>query len=698
MPTNDNQKSTFLKAFATPDIQLAIGLIAIIFMMIIPLHPIILDALLAVSITLGFLILLVSIYVTEPLHFSTFPTLLLIATLFRLGLNVATTRSILLDGGTGNVSNIVKSFGNFVVGGNYFVGFVIFAILVIINFVVITKGAGRVAEVGARFTLDAMPGKQMSIDADMNAGIIDREEAKHRRQKIEQEADFYGAMDGASKFVRGDAIAGIIITSINIIVGLLVGVLQHNMNFSQSAEIFTLLTVGDGLVSQIPALIISVAAGIVVTRANGDGALSNELSGQILLHPKAIYICSVLLALIALIPGLPFIPFLLLSIGCWFLGNFAKKETLRIQQEKIDANNKETNATTIDPDSIESLLQIDTLALEVGVGLIPLVDAQQDGEVLERIVSTRKQFAQDMGIIVPMIMVRDNIQLKPGEYQILLKGNPIANGTLMADYLLAMAPDDITDPIDGVSTKEPAYGLDAVWIKKSQKDEASFRGYTVVNCATVIVTHLTKVVQENAAALIGRQEVQNLVDGIKDQYPKVIEEAIGNTSTNINLGTVVKILQNLLNEGVSIKDLLTILETIADHCKNITNPDALTRYVRIALGRGIVGKYLSHEKSLVTTSLDRGVEDLLISGLHQHEDGSTSLNIDPEIAQRLLNNIADTMKRFDTRGTIPILMCGSRIRWDLKKIVNRFIPGLTVLAFDEIPSDLKTENIGIVTI
>ncbi len=686
--------SPLATAIKSPDVQFAIALIAMIFMMIIPLPPFFLDVLLSVSISLGILVLLVSIYVKEPLNFSTFPTLLLLTTLFRLSLNVATTRSILLNGASGEVSNVIRSFGSFVVGGNYFVGFVIFTILVIINFVVITKGAGRVAEVGARFTLDAMPGKQMSIDAEMNAGIIDREEAKSKRQKIEKEADFYGAMDGASKFVRGDAIAGIIITAINIVFGLIVGVLQYDMSFADAAQKFTLLTVGDGLVSQIPALIISVAAGIVVTRATSVNGLSEEMADQIFFNPKAIFICSAMLAILAIIPGFPTLPFSFLAVGFFLIGRYARN--VKAKAELNEISEEEAHKELGSQESIETLLHVDTLALEVGVGLIPLVDSQQDGEILERIVSTRKQFAQDLGIIVPMVMVRDNVQLKPGEYQILLKGNPIATGHLMVDYLLAMAPEDIIDPVTGIATKEPAYNLDAVWIKSSQKDEATFRGYTVVNCSTVVVTHLTKVIQEHAPDLISRQDVQHLIDSLKEQNPKVVEEVIA--ADRLTLGDVVKILQNLLSEGVSIRDLLTIFETLADHAKTIRHPDALARYVRIALGRSIVRRYLSPDNQLFVVSLDRAVEDLLVSGLQQHEDGQTSLNIDPQLAQQLLNNIAESMRAFDSTGTVPVLMCGSRLRSDLKRIVNRFIPGLVVLAFDEIPQDVQTKNISIVTL
>jgi flagellar biosynthesis protein FlhA len=682
-----------MSIFKSPDIQLALGILGIVFTMILPLPPIMLDVLLSVSIMLSVLILLVSIYVTEPLDFSTFPTVLLISTLFRLGLNVATTRSILLNAQGGEVSSVVSAFGNFVVGGNYFVGFVLFVILSVINFIVITKGAGRVAEVGARFTLDAMPGKQMAIDAELNAGLIDRDEARRRRQKIEREADFYGSMDGASKFVRGDAIAGIIITGVNIVVGLILGVLKYDMDFTSAAELYTLLTVGDGLVSQIPALIVSTAAGIVVTRSGSGAALSASLGAQLLKHPKALYICSVMLLLLGSMPGMPLIPFSILSVGFVFLGRMATRK-ITLEKDKVDKAKASEESTVTD--SVENMLHVDTLALEVGVGLIPLVDSHQDGEILERIVSSRKQFAQEMGIIVPMVMVRDNIQLKPGDYQIMLKGNKIDNGSLMVDHFLAMDPGDIVEPIEGIKGKEPAYGLDALWIKKGQKEEAIFRGYTVVNCATVVVTHLTKLVEEHAHELLGRQESQNLIDGLKQDYPKVVEEVLG--PDRLSLGEVVRVLQNLLEEKVSIRDLRTIFEVLADYCKGLKHPDVLTRYVRIGLGRGIIKKYLTLDDKLIVTTLDRGVEDLLVSGLQHREDGSTTLQIDPEIAHRLLNNVAKGMELFQNTGTQPIILCGSLIRWEFKRLLKRFIPGAVVLAFDELPQGTKTQTLGTITL
>ncbi len=691
----NQEKPPWLKLVQSPDIQFALGLVAIIITMILPLPSWLLDILLATSIASSLLILMVAVYVKEPLEFSTFPTLLLITTLFRLGLNVATTRAILLGAQTGHVSAVVQSFGDFVIGGNYFVGFVLFSILVVINFMVITKGAGRVAEVGARFTLDAMPGKQMAIDAELNAGLIDRKEARERRQKIEHQADFYGAMDGASKFVRGDAIAGIIITAINIVVGLILGVMTHGMSFSQAAQLYTLLTVGDGLVSQIPALIISTAAGIVVTRAGAiEEGLGQTMNNQLLNNPRALYMVAGLLGILAIVPGMPIVPFGILSVLTFFIGRYAVQ---LIDLKKQTAVAKESElAKDMKKDSIESLLHIEALALEVGVGLIPLVDGQQDGEVLERIVSARKQFAQEMGIVVPMVMVKDNIQLKPGDYQILLKNNAIGRGSLMADYYLAMDPGDIVETIDGIPGKEPAYGLDAVWIKPSQREEASFRGYTVVNCSTVIVTHLTKLIEEYSAELLGRQEVQNLIEGLREEAPKVVEEVLG--SDRLGLGEVVKVLQNLLAERVSIRDLRSIFETLADHCRTIKNPDLLTRYVRKSLGRGIMRKYLAPDDRLIVITLDRAVEDLIVAGLQNREDGTTSLQLEPEIAQRILNRIAETLEAFQSTGTQPIILCGSLIRWDIRQLVNRFIPGVVVMAFDEIPSGTLTRSIGIVTL
>ncbi|MEI6833134.1 MAG: flagellar biosynthesis protein FlhA [bacterium] len=678
------------------DVQFGFAVVAGVFLMLVPLPPVLMDMLLAISITLGVLILLISTYIKEPLEFSTFPTILLLSTGFRLALNVASTRAILLDGATGEVSHVIEAFGEFVVGGNYFVGVVIFLILNVVNFFVITKGSGRVAEVSARFTLDAMPGKQMAIDAELNAGVIDREEAKRRRRKVEREADFHGAMDGASKFVRGDAIAGIIITLINIVVGLAVGVMQHNMSFEDAAAKFTLLSVGDGLVAIIPSLLISIAAGIVVTRSSTETGLSDEIQGQIVTHTKPLYICAALMLVFSLLPGFPFLPFIALTVLFYFMARYSAISVAEQNAERIAEEANKNRLAEGTSDSIENMLHVDTLSLEVGVGLVPLVDQSQDGEVLERIVSARKQFAQDLGIIVPMVMVRDNIQLKPGEYQILLKGNVIGRGSMIVDHWLAMDPGDISDPIKGIKGKEPAYGLDALWIKSAQKDEATFRGYTVVNCATVIVTHLTKLIGENAHKLLGRQETQKLIDNLKTDHPKVVEEVVG--PDRLSLGDVVKVLQNLLAESVSIRDIHSIFETLADHCKKVSHPDILTRYVRKALGRGIIKKYLANENTLHIATLDRAVEDVLVGALQTAEDGSTYFNIDTRYVERLLNQIAETMRKFDPLGTMPVLVCGSRIRWDLRKLINRFVPGIVVVAFDEIPAEVQTNKVGIISL
>jgi flagellar biosynthesis protein FlhA len=678
------------------DVQFGFAVVAGVFLMLVPLPPVLMDMLLAISITLGVLILLISTYIKEPLEFSTFPTILLLSTGFRLALNVASTRAILLDGATGEVSHVIEAFGEFVVGGNYFVGVVIFLILNVVNFFVITKGSGRVAEVSARFTLDAMPGKQMAIDAELNAGVIDREEAKRRRRKVEREADFHGAMDGASKFVRGDAIAGIIITLINILVGLAVGVMQHNMSFQDAAAKFTLLSVGDGLVAIIPSLLISIAAGIVVTRSSTETGLSDEIQSQIVTHTKPLYICAGLMLVFSLLPGFPFLPFIALTVLFYLMARYSAISVAEQNAERVAEEANKNRLAEGTSDSIENMLHVDTLSLEVGVGLVPLVDQSQDGEVLERIVSARKQFAQDLGIIVPMVMVRDNIQLKPGEYQILLKGNVIGRGSLIVDHWLAMDPGDISDPIKGIKGKEPAYGLDALWIKSAQKDEATFRGYTVVNCATVIVTHLTKLIGENAHKLLGRQETQKLIDNLKIDHPKVVEEVVG--PDRLSLGDVVKVLQNLLAESVSIRDIHSIFETLADHCKKVSHPDILTRYVRKALGRGIIKKYLANENTLHIATLDRAVEDVLVGALQTAEDGSTYFNIDTRYVERLLNQIAETMRKFDPLGTMPVLVCGSRIRWDLRKLINRFVPGIVVVAFDEIPAEIQTNKVGIISL
>ncbi len=680
-----------------PDMIIAMAVTGIVLMMIFPLPAFLIDLLLATSISTALIIMLVSIYISKPLEFAVFPTLLLISTLFRLSLNVATTRNILLNGAVGNVPNIVIAFGKIVVGGNFAVGFVIFLILMIINFIVITKGAGRVAEVGARFTLDAMPGKQMAIDAELNAGHINAEEAKKRRKNVENEADFYGAMDGASKFVRGDAIAAIIITLVNIVFGFGIGVIKYGMSPGLAVEKFTLFAVGDGLLSAIPALMVSTSAGIIVTRATSEGNLGDQVLKQVSVHPKAFYITAALIFVLALIPGFPKIPFFVLVAILLFFGklfdtqiqNTKKDETLKKETDEKAKEQKDEN-------SLDNLMKVDILAVEVGHALVSLIDPVQNGEVVDRIQGLRKQFAQEMGIIIPQIQLRDNLQLEPGQYQILLKGNRIAQGYLLVDYFLAMDPGNVENPIRGESTKDPVYGLPALWVYKKDKDEAVFRGYTVVNCSTVIATHITKILKEYSSEMLTRQDVQHVIEKVKETNPKVIEESM--QADRLNLGDVVKVMQNLLVEDVSIRDVLSLFECLADHCKLIKNPDVLSEHCRKQLGRSIVQKITDGKEDLPVVTLDRLIEDILNGGLIVTENGSSYINIEGKYAQEILQKILTGISKFDTEGTPPVLLIGSRLRLSFFRLIHRYIPHLTILSFDEIPPEIKIKNLEMITL
>ena len=622
------------------DITMAVAVVAILVFMIIPLPPMFLDLLISFNITFALIILLASMYTLRPLELSAFPSILLLITLFRLSLNVASTRIILLHGNEGAMAagKVIQAFGNFVVGGNYLVGIIIFIILVVINFMVITKGAGRISEVAARFTLDAMPGKQMSIDADLNAGLINEQQARSRREEISREAEYYGAMDGANKFVRGDAIAGIIITLTNIIGGLAIGVFQNKMSFANAAHTYTLLTIGDGLVTQIPALIISTSAGIIVTRAGAESNLGAEITSQILFQPRAIGITSIVLFGFGIIPGLPLIPF-------WVLASLAGLLTLMIhratrQQMQIEQEAQLMEENSVPVERLDSLPPLDALAIEVGYGLIPLVDAEQDGELLDRIKSIRRQVAYEMGIIVPPVHIQDNMQLKPGEYSILLKGNEIARGELMTNHYLAMNPGAVDEAIDGIPTHEPTYGLPALWIKDNAKENALAKGYTVVDLAAVMTTHLSEIVKRHGPEFIGRQEVQQLLDHLKDTHPKVVEELVPNS---LSLGGVVKVLQNLLREQVSIRDLLLVLETLADWAPATKDLDLLTEYVRQSLARTITKMHLTRDGILQVITLDHSVESAIAAAIQQTEQGS-HFALDPNTAQKVINNLAQVLK------------------------------------------------------
>ena len=673
------------------DFLMVVGVITILMVMIIPLPPFLLDFLLALNITLSIIVILMGMYTVAPLDFSIFPSVLLVATLFRLSLNVASTRLILLHGNEGALAagKVIKSFGSFVVGGNYVVGLVVFMILVIINFVVITKGAVRIAEVAARFTLDAMPGKQMSIDADLNAGLIDESEARQRRDIISKEAEFYGAMDGASKFVRGDAIAGIIITFINIIGGFVIGVLQKKMAIAAAAQNYTLLTVGDGLVTQIPALIISTAAAIVVSRAASESSMGAEFVKQFLAYPRASYIGALVIFLFGLIPGLPHIPFLVLGMivgGSVYL--IDRKRRVLATVEAVKEAERDKSEKGAEP--VEHLLTLDPMELEVGYAIIPLVDREQNGEVLDRIRSIRRQFALEMGMIIPPIHIRDNLNLKPSEYRVLIKGVELDKYELMPNQLMAMDSGDVDKKVDGIPTKEPAFGLPAIWIPENKQEEAKFAGYTVVDNAAIIATHLTEIIRSHADQLLGRQEVQNLLDNLAKTNPKVVEEL---TPSLLSLGGIQKVLQNLLREDVSIRDMLTIVETLADYAPVTKDPDVLTEYVRQKLARAIVDRHIAKDGMLPVITLEQDVEDVLLNSIKHTEHGSY-LSVEPNAATSIANSVSKEIEKVMTTGSQPALLCSPAIRRHFRRMVEQFAPSIMVLSHNELPNNIRFKALG----
>lgn len=679
--------STMDKAGASSAL-VPMAVIGILFVMIVPLPTVLLDILLSVSLTFSIVILLMSMYVLKPLHFSAFPSVLLIVTLLRLSLNVASTRLILLHGneGTEAAGQVIKAFGTFVVGGNYVVGFIVFTVLVLINFVVITKGATRIAEVAARFTLDAMPGKQMSIDADLNAGLISDADARRRRAEVEKEANFYGAMDGASKFVRGDAIAGIIVTLVNVIGGLIVGVMQQDMPVIEAARNYTLLAVGDGLVTQVPALIVSTAAGMLVTRTAASTELGVEIREQLFVQPKAIALAAGMIFIFALIPGMPKISFILVS-SC--VGLFAYRLTVKA------AKGREFEETLPAPpveEVQEGVMPLDLMGLEVGYGLIHLVDASQSGELLQRIKALRKQIALEMGIIVPSIHIRDNMQLRPNEYSVLMKGVEIARGELMPGHCLAITADEFGMKVPGIATKEPAFGLPAVWVPETEKESLQAKGVVVVDTATVITTHLTEIVKSHADELLGRQEVQHLLENLSSAYPKVVEEIVPKT---VPLGTLQKVLQKLLRERISIRDLLAILETLADYYPLTKNVDVLTGYVRQSQARLITKQYQDQEGNITVMMISPDIEDKISSAV-QHTEYESFVSPDPHIVKTLVGNLQEIVTNFTTKGLQPILLCSPNARMSLRKTLEKYLPTLVVLSHNEIMRDVNIKSLGMV--
>ena len=674
------------------DSVMALGVVAVLMVMIIPLPPFLLDFLLAFNITISVIVILMAMYTIKPLDFAIFPSLLLVTTLFRLSLNVASTRLILLNGNEGGLAagKVIKSFGSFVVGGNYVVGLVVFIILVIINFVVITKGSGRIAEVAARFTLDAMPGKQMSIDADLNAGLIDENEARQRRALVAREAEFHGAMDGASKFVRGDAIAGIIITFINIIGGFVIGVLQKKMPVIMAAQNYTLLTVGDGLVTQIPALIISTSAGIVVSRTAAESSMGVDFGKQLFSNPRAVYLGSLVIFLFGLVPGLPHLPFMVLGAiigGCVYVFQRKQREALAQESAKEAETAKAEEGV---PESVEHLLLLDPMELEVGYAIISLVDRQQNGELLDRIRSMRRQFALEMGMVIPAIHIRDNLNLKASEYRILIKGVEVGRFELMVNHLMAMDPGDVAQVIDGIATREPAFDLPALWIPEKKRDEAKFAGYTVVDNTAIIATHLTEVIRSHADELLGRQDVQNLLDNLARTHPKVVEEV---TPALLSLGAIQKVLQNLLREGVSIRDFLTIVEALADYSPVTKDPDLLTEYVRQRLARAIVSNYIPEDGVLNVLTLEQDVEDVLLDSV-QHTEHGSYLSVDPKVATSIMKSVNNETEKAMAKGFQPIILCSPQLRRHFRRMIEQFVPSLMVLSHNELSKNIRFKSLG----
>ncbi|GAA0107114.1 flagellar biosynthesis protein FlhA [Clostridium tertium] len=673
------------------DVLVAFGVLGIVLMIIIPLPPLMLDILLAFNITLSAVIIMITMFTTNVLQLSVFPTLLLVTTLFRLGLNISSTRLILSEGDAGS---IIEAFGEFVIGGNYVVGIIIFLIIVIIQFVVITNGAGRVSEVSARFTLDAMPGKQMSVDADLNAGIIDEVTARKRRQDLQSEADFYGAMDGASKFVKGDAIAGIIITIINIVAGIVIGVM-NGMSFAQAGELYTRLTIGDGLVSQIPALLISTASGILVTRSGSSDNFGKTFSKQLTAFPVALGIVSAVMFFLALIPGMPKLPFLLAAVTGSVATYLLIKEDQKNQEAELAKVEEEyTEMERKEPENVMSLISVEPMEVEIGYGLIPLADESTGGDLLQRIASVRRQCAIEMGVVVQPIRIRDNLQLKTNEYVIKIRGTVIASSELMANMLLCMDPSGDNSQIAGIRTIEPTFNLPAVWINKDQREEAEIKGLTVVDPTTVMVTHLTETIKAHSYELLGRQEVQLIVDNTREKYSTVVEELIPDLMT---IGELQKVLQNLLREKVPIKDMVTIMESLADNSRLTKDLELLTEYVRFALARTICNQVIDEDRSITVVTLSPQIEEIIAANTQKSMQGSFPA-VDPDTTTRILDCVRDTLDRIYFYNNQPVILVSPNIRPVFRRLIEMVFPHVMVISLNEIPNDVEIRTEGVVSL
>lgn len=690
-PGQDGPVGLIKRLMGIGDIGIGVALVVIVTMMIIPMPTIVLDVLITLNISLALAIALSTLYTTEPLQFSVFPSLLLLATLFRLALNIAATRLILLNGDAGSV---VHAFGEFVIGGSVIVGLIVFLIIVIIQFVVITNGAGRVAEVAARFTLDALPGKQLAIDADLNAGAITDEEARARREAISKEADFYGAMDGASKFVKGDAIAGILIVAINLVGGLTIGIVIEGMGFAEAAQHYSLLSIGEGLVAQIPALLISTATGIIVTRAASDANMGSDLFNQLFTRPRVMYFTGGVILALALVPGMPKIPFFLIGgmiVGLGYaIGQSQNRDVEAKAQAEIDAQ----TAAPREPENVSALLPLDPLELEIGYGLIPLVDENEGGDLLGRVAMVRRQMATELGLSLAPIRIRDNIQLASHEYAIKIRGVQVAQSHLQPGQLLAMNPGTVDTPIDGLPTTEPAFGLPAVWISEAQREQAEIAGYTVVDAASLIVTHLSETIRTHVADLLSRQDVRVLLDTIKERTPAPVDELVPDL---MSVGEIQRVLQALLKEGVPIRDMVTILETLGDKAKITKDTAVLAEYCRQALQRTICGRYVDGEGVLRALTLDPDIDREIAESVTRSDDG-TSVAMDPQRLNDILMSIREAVEQVQAVGLPPVLLCSGATRRHLKALSMHVTPQLVILSYQEIPANVQIEPLGIVQV
>ncbi|MBF0492087.1 MAG: flagellar biosynthesis protein FlhA [Deltaproteobacteria bacterium] len=676
------------------DLFLVLAVMGIVLLMVLPIPPFFMDIFLVFSISLSILIFLVALYAYKPLDFSVFPTLILFATLLRLTLNIASTRLILLNGssGEGAAGRVIEAFGYFVAGGNMVVGMVVFIILVVINFVVITKGAGRIAEVAARFTLDAMPGKQLAIDADLNAGSIDDKEAKRRREELEKQTDFYGAMDGASKFVRGDAVATIVITLVNIIGGFVIGMAQQGLNLSDAARIYTILSIGDGLVGQIPALIISTAAGIIVTKVASQTRLSQQIGEQTLSQWRPMGMAGMLLGGLGLIPSLPHLPFLLMASLLGFAAfKIWKQSDIQAKKEALGTEGLSGDQEAL-PQPVDAIPPLDMMELEVGYDLVPIVDQRVGGEFPQRIVGIRRQLASEMGVLLSPVHIRDNLKLRPGEYRIFLKGAVIGQGELMIGHVLALDPGMITRPVEGIPTKDPTFGLNALWIPEKQKEAAVVAGYTVVDLSSVIATHLVELVRHNLHELFGWQDLAKLIEQVKTTHPRLIADLFPEL---LSFGVVLKVVQNLLREQVSIRDITTILEALAEYAPMTKDPLELTEQVRMALGRTISQRHVANDQSLYAITLSRAIEEKIIQSVAQSRSGP-QLALEPNLAKNIVTQISQEAKKNLANNQPAVVLTSQQVRPHLYRLIEKFIPNLAVLAHAEVAGHAKVKPVGMI--